>query len=142
MQAVVLAAGKSSRFWPFNRQHKSLFKIMGRPLIWYTVNNLSKEGIREIIIVQSSVKDIERELKKYPVKAKLKYVVQSKAKGTGDALSKAEKLIKEDFVVVGPHKIDLGDYLPSLLKKFKAHPGKTVLLGVKTSQPWDFGIVK
>jgi len=47
-QAVILAAGESSRFWPLNtravakggderssstQKHKSLLKIMGRPLI-------------------------------------------------------------------------------------------------------------
>jgi len=62
-QAVILAAGESSRFWPLNQKHKSLFKIMGRPLIWYTIESLKKAGIKDIIIVQGPKKDIEEELK-------------------------------------------------------------------------------
>ena len=48
-QAVILAAGESSRFWPLNQRHKSLIKIMGRPLIWYTIEGLKKAGIKEIL---------------------------------------------------------------------------------------------
>ena len=63
MQAVILAAGQSSRFWPLNQRHKSLIKIMGKPLIWYTIQGLKKAGIKETIIIQSPGKDIEEKLK-------------------------------------------------------------------------------
>ena len=142
MQAVILAAGESSRFWPFNYQHKSLFKIMGRSLIWYTIESLRKNGIKNIIVIQGIKRSIEKELKKHQFKVKIRYVVQSKPKGSGDALQQAEKLIKENFIVLGPHKIDLDNYLQLLLKKFKENPHKIILLGVKTARPWDFGILK
>ena len=142
MQAVILAAGESSRFWPFDYQHKSLFKIMGRPLIWYTIENLRKNGINDIIIVQGTNRDVEKELKGHKVKAKIKYIVQSKPKGTGNALYQTRKIIKENFIVLGPHKIDLDSYFPLLFKKFKRNPRKIVLLGGKTTQPWNFGILK
>lgn len=142
MQAVILAAGESSRFWPFNNQHKSLFRIMGRPLIWYTIEHLLKKRINNIIVVQGAKKDIEKELKKYSVRTKLRYVVQSEPKGTGNALFKARKLIKDNFILLGPHKIDLDIYFSLLFEKFKKNPNKLVLLGVKTNHPWDFGILK
>jgi len=65
MQAVILAAGESSRFWPLNYQHKSFFKIMDKPLIWYTIEGLRKAKIKEVIIVQSPKRDVEKELKNY-----------------------------------------------------------------------------
>jgi len=142
MQAVILAAGQSSRFWPFNYRHKSLYRIMGRSLIWHTIESLRRAGVRDIIVVQGSKKDIEKEVKSYSFGAKIRYVIQSKPEGTGSALSRAKKLIKENFVLLGPHKIDLGDYLPLLFKKFKKDSRKPVLLGVKTAKPWDFGILK
>jgi len=40
-QAVILAAGESTRFWPLNEKHKSLTRILGKPIIWYTLNNLA-----------------------------------------------------------------------------------------------------
>ena len=45
-----MAAGECSRFLPLNSKHKSLIKIMGKPLILYLVEALKKEGIKEIII--------------------------------------------------------------------------------------------
>ena len=63
MQAVILAAGESTRFWPLNKKHKSLFKIMGKHLICYTLESLKKAGIKEVIVVQKQKGDIENELK-------------------------------------------------------------------------------
>ena len=89
MQAVVLAAGQSSRFWPLNRRHKSLIKIMGKPLIWYTIESLRKAGINDIIIVQNPSRDIEEELKNRDLN--LKYIIQKEPKGAGNDLIQAEE---------------------------------------------------
>jgi UDP-N-acetylglucosamine diphosphorylase / glucose-1-phosphate thymidylyltransferase / UDP-N-acetylgalactosamine diphosphorylase / glucosamine-1-phosphate N-acetyltransferase / galactosamine-1-phosphate N-acetyltransferase len=137
MQAVILAAGESSRFWPLNQKHKSLIKIMGRPLIWWTIEGLKKVGIRDIIIVQGLKRDIEKESG-----VKVQYIVQPKPKGTGDAVWQAGKLLKGPFIVADPRKVDVADYLPQLIKKFRANPKKPVLLGVKTDRPEDFGMIR
>ena len=65
MQSVILAAGESSRFWPLNQKHKSLLKIMGKPIIWHTLNGLKKSGIKETIIIQGPEKDIEKNWKTF-----------------------------------------------------------------------------
>mgnify|MGYP001559649563 FL=1 len=142
MKAVVLAAGESSRFWPFNQKHKSLFQIMSKPLIWYTLEGLGKSGIKDIIVVQGPEKIVEKELKNYKTKLKINYVAQAEPNGTGNALLQAKDLIKGPFVVIGAHKIDCGEYLPLLLKKSRQTPQKIVFLGVRTSRPQDFGILK
>ncbi len=51
MQAVVIAAGESSRLWPLNKQHKSQIKISGQPLIYWTIKGLSEKGIKDIVLV-------------------------------------------------------------------------------------------
>ena len=133
-----MAAGESSRFWPLNYQNKSLFKIMGKPLIWHTVEGLRKAGIKEVIIIQGPEKDIEDGLKNYDLGDRVKYLVQETPQGMGDALMSAQKLISEPFLVVGGHKVDAGDYLSEMTKKDK----EVILLGVRTSQPWHYGILK
>ena len=143
LQAVILAAGESSRFWPLNQKHKSLIKIMGRPLIWYTINGLKKSGVKDIIVVQGPKRDVQSELKKYKFKnLKINYIVQPKPKSTGDAVWQARKLIKGPFIVVGGHKIDIKEYLPLLLKKFVQNRNEVILLGVKTDRPQDFGMIR
>jgi bifunctional UDP-N-acetylglucosamine pyrophosphorylase/glucosamine-1-phosphate N-acetyltransferase len=140
MQAVILAAGESSRFWPFNSKHKSLFKIAGKPLIWYAVQNLKEAGVNDIIIVQGQKREVEEELKNYGVEAH--FVVQEKPLGTGDAIFQAKPFIEGNFLVVGPHKLDLDKYLPELLRKSGESPEKVILTGVTTETPWDYGILK
>ena len=140
MQAIILAAGESSRFWPLNQKHKSLFKIMGRPLIWYTVDGLKKAGIKDVIIVQDSKREIEKELND----KKIKYVVQPKPKGMGDALWQARNLIKGPFAVLNAERIDAGEIIQKSKIKSQNYKSKfkSILFGQKTKNPQLFGMAK
>ncbi len=142
MQAVILAAGESSRFWPLNYQHKSLLKIMGRPLIWYTIKSLKKAGIKDIIVVQGPKKDIEEELKNYDLGVDIKYVIQPEPKGMGNALFQAKNLLQEQFFVLNAERFDGGDYIQPILKKQKSSKkAKLLLVGAKTDNPQLYGIL-
>lgn len=142
MQAIILAAGESSRFWPLNKKHKSLFKIMEKPLIWYLIEGLKRLKIKEIIIVQSSKGDIEEELKNYSLGIKIRYVIQKRPLGTGDAILQAEKFIKDDFFVLNAERVDLEEYVSLILKKRKKEKTKAILLSAPTKTPWLFGNLK
>jgi len=143
MQAIILAAGESSRFWPLNTQNKSLLKIMGKPLIWYTIESLKKAGgIKEIIIVQGPQKDIEEDLKNYDFEVEIKYVIQPEPKGMGDALFQAKAFLKEQFFVLDVTRFDAGNFLKSLLEKQKSSGANLILLGAKTDNPQIYGVFK
>ncbi len=136
MKAVILAAGESSRFWPLNFQHKSLFKIMGRPLIWYTIEGLRKIGIKEIIIVQGPNKNVERELENYQfANLKIELVVQKTPKGMGNALWQARNFLKNRFLVLNAERVDIDE----MIKNPKI---KSVLFGQKTETPELFGMFR
>ena len=141
-QAVVLAAGESSRFWPFNSTHKSLVKIMGKPIIWYTIESLKKAGVKEIILIQGPKKDVEGDLVNYNLGVDIKYVVQPEPKGMGNAVMLAEKLINGPFFVSHAHKVNAGEYAELLSDKFKETKANLVFLGGKTDKPWLYGMVK
>ena len=138
MQAVILAAGESSRFWPLNQKNKSLFKIMGRPLIWYTIESLKKAGVKNVVIVQGAKKDVEKELAQYKLGVSVKYVIQSKPKGMGNALLQAKKLLKDNFFILDVGRLDAGNYLKSA-KNIKA---PFVLFAARTKNPSLYGILK
>ncbi len=142
MQAVILAAGESSRFWPLNQRHKSLLKIMGKPLIWYTIESLKAAGIKEIIIVQGLKKDVESELRNYDLGIKVQYVIQLEPKGMGNAVMHAQNLISGPFFVLHAHKINAGDYLELMMKKNKESNAELVFLGIKTDRPWLYGMLE
>lgn len=141
-QAVILAAGDSSRFWPLNSRHKSLLKIMGKPLIWYTIEGLRRYGISDIIIIQGPEKDIESELKNYNFEIGIRFVVQNEPKGMGDAILCAEKLIKDYFLVVNPYHFKMKEILEKTLADYplKEKSIEMILFGTKTDRPWDYGI--
>jgi len=136
MQAVILAAGESSRFWPLNQRHKCLLKIMGRPLIWYTIESLKKAGVKDIIIIQGPQKEIEEGLKEYQFDIDIKYVVQPEPKGMGDAILKAESLVDGQFLVLDPYHFEIEDIL-----KLQKGKSELVLFGKETDRPWDYGIL-
>ncbi len=116
---------------------------MGKPLIWYTLDGLRGVGTKEIIIVQGPKKDLEEELKNYKFpNLNIKYVIQKKHLGTGDAILAAEKLIRGPFFVFNAEKIDCGDYFKLILEKSKKEKSKAILLSVPTETPWLFGVIK
>jgi len=140
MQAVILAAGESSRFWPLNRYNKSLIKMMGKPLIWYTIEGLKKVRIKDIVIVQGAKKDIEKELKKYNFGIKIRYIIQPKAKGMGNALWQAKNILEDQFFVLDVVRIDCAEIIKKILSK--ESKTKTILVGQKTKRPQLFGIMR
>ena len=147
MQAVILAAGESSRFWPLNSKHKSLIKIMGKPLILYLIEALKKEGIKEIIVIQGKKRDIEKELKKYGIKG-VNYLIQPKPLGSGEAILRTEKLAKDQFFVFNSERIDAREYVKPILKKSKKlnsskeNKPQLIILAGPTKTPRLFGILK
>jgi UDP-N-acetylglucosamine diphosphorylase/glucosamine-1-phosphate N-acetyltransferase len=141
MQAVILSAGESSRFWPLNQRHKSLLKIMGRPLIFYTIESLKKAGIKDIIIVQGPKKDIEEELNNSDLGVDIKYVIQPEPKGMGNAIFQARDYLKDQFFVLNAEKSDCEDCIKLILEKQKSSGANLILLGAKTDNPQLFGIL-
>jgi len=140
-QTVILAAGESSRFWPLNQRHKSLIKIMGRPLIWYTIEGLRKVGIKDIIIVQRPKRDIEEELKNYKFPdSKIRYVIQRKPEGMGNALWQTRSLIKDRFFVINAERVDGGEIIEK--SKIRNQKSKVALVGQHTNNPQLFGIMR
>ena len=140
--AVILAAGESSRFWPINSRHKSLFYLMGRPILWWNLEGTKKVGIKKVFIVQSPKREIEKELKKFKFESlRIKYLIQEKPLGSGNALWQAKNYLKEPFFVLNADVVCSGEILSSMLVKIKKEK-KPVLAGQKTKTPWLFGMMK
>lgn len=141
-QAIILAAGKSRRFWPLNKEHKSLIRIMQKPLIFYTLKGLKKIGFSEVIIIQGAKKDVEKELKGYRLGIKIKYLIQKKPKGMGNALWQARELVKNRFLVLNAERIDVDEIVQSAGYKIQDRRYKGILFGQKTKNPELFGAMR
>jgi len=82
---------------------------------------------------------VETEIKNYkPSNLKIKYVVQKKPKGMGNALWLTRNLIRDKFFVLNAERFDSKDHIK--LAKFERSP--MVLFAAYTSTPWVYGILK
>lgn len=141
MQAVIIAAGESSRFWPLNQQHKSTSYLLGKPLVYWTMKGLVENGVKDIVVVCSANSQVPEMLEKEnDLGISLRFVFQEKPLGTGNALWQAQEHITEPFFAVWPNKV-ISRRLVSDMKRQKEVNGlNTVLVGAKTQNPWDYGI--
>ncbi len=91
LTAVVLAAGIGKRFWPFTTD-KSIFPMLGEPIIFRTITKLSEVGFTRIVIVTNTVNDAEIRGLHFP-SIEIFTVVQKTPGGMGEALLAANPLI-------------------------------------------------
>ena len=99
-EALILAAGKGTRMWPLTENTpKPLLPLCGNSIIEQQILVLRKVGVTRINILighrMKEISDLLGDGKSYDVK--INYIVQSKQKGTGHAVSLAENHIKGSF---------------------------------------------
>ena len=141
-QAVILAAGISSKFWPLNKRHKACFHLMGRPLIFYCLKGIERiKKIKEVFIVQSPKRDIEECLKNFKFNFKIKFLIQKKPLGMGNALWQAKNFLKDFFFVLNGDVLNSDEILKLMVEKFKKER-KPILAGQRTKNPQIFGMMK
>ncbi len=143
MQAVILAAGRSSRFYPYNYfSHKSLIKILGKPIVIHAIESIKKSGIKNIILIVSKDSEIKKLLgngKNFGVN--IQYVVQKEPTGGGNGLLLAEKLIDGDFFLLNVSHVDFWEYKELMFKK-KSKNNKAVLLAKRQENLQKFGVLR
>ena len=144
MQAVLLAAGRSTRFWPLgNGEHKSVYTIAGRPLLLHTLHSLAKTGlIDEAFVVHAPNFSVPRIVPERIGSMKVACVQQTEPKGTGDALYCVSEHITGDFVLVWPDMVNADFFVRSLVRPAKKQGVRAAMLGAPTKAPWNFGIIR
>jgi UDP-N-acetylmuramoyl-L-alanyl-D-glutamate--2,6-diaminopimelate ligase len=91
ISAIILAAGKGTRMK--SRKPKVIHEICGRPMIAYTLENLRKAGVGEIVVVVSFRKNLVIN----KITGEVKIAVQKNPKGgTADAALSGYKMIGDN----------------------------------------------
>ena len=138
MKAVILAAGESSRFKPLSdNRHKGLTKVLGRPIIEHTIEELRNAGVDEVIVVQGPEREMEDALKG---KAE-HFVVQEEPKGMGNALRQAEHLLEDDFLVLTPYRANASQFFRPMIEKAEEEESDIVFVSTPTEEPEKYGIL-
>jgi UDP-N-acetylglucosamine diphosphorylase/glucosamine-1-phosphate N-acetyltransferase len=135
MQAVILAAGKSTRTYPITlTRPKCLVKIGNKPIIQHNLEVMAGLADEAIVVVGYMKERVMDFLGKEFLGVKITYVEQEEQLGTGHALLAAEKSIKGRFMVM------MGDdiYYRESMGNVLAH--KNGLLVQKVKDPSRFGV--
>lgn len=95
MVVLVLAGGRSERFWPL--AEKNLLPFLGKPLLFHQVEKLKKAGLEKIVVVGSSeVFSLRKSLKElFGAKA-----VLQEGEGQAAAVLSAREFLEKDSVLV------------------------------------------
>lgn len=141
MQAVILAAGASSRFYPYNQEeHKSFVTVMGKPLIEHTIEALKEAKIQEVIIVvkpNSKIKEHLGDGKRFGLS--IKYVIQQEPLGMGHGLLQAKELLQDNFFLLSGYHMEFGKFKKEMEKKQK---NNCVVLVKKSDDNLQYGAVE
>ncbi len=139
MQAVILAAGKSTRTYPLTlTRPKPLIKIGEKTLLEHNLEQL--DGLTdEVILVVGYKKDmllnfIDKIKDRY--KFKIKFVEQKEQLGTGHALLQVQELVKDKFLLM------MGDDLYSKKDIEKCMSNDYCILAKKVKDPSNFGVLE
>ena len=119
MKAIILAGGRGKRLRPITDYiPKPLIPINNIPIIEWQIKYLKKFDISEVIICSGyKTEMIESYLKKKKLGIKINFSIENKPLGTGGAIKKAGKKIKDkSFIVINGDTITNID-LKKLIKK-------------------------
>jgi glucose-1-phosphate thymidylyltransferase len=146
MKGVILSGGKGTRLAPITLDYpKQLLPVMGKPIIYYTIDYLLEAGVNEIGIVVSKETGplVEEAVLKKNFPATFKFIYQAEPLGLAHAIGLTKGFIeeKEDFVVLlGDNLFD--KKLSSLIKTFKDTDASSLVLLKEVDTPQAFGVVK
>ena len=105
MKAIILAGGRGKRLRPITDYvPKPLVPIKNTPIIEWQLKYLKKFGIDEVIICTGYKQEmIENHLNMKDIGIKIKFSIEKSPLGTGGAIKKAGKMIKDKsfFVING-----------------------------------------
>ena len=119
MKAIILAGGRGKRLRPITDYvPKSLIPIKNIPIIEWQIKYLKKFGISEVIICSGyKTEMIENYLNNKKLGIKITFSIENKSLGTGGAIKKAGKKIKDKSFLVINGDIITNINLKKLFKK-------------------------
>lgn len=136
MQAVILAAGKSTRTYPLTlTRPKPLLKAANKTLLEHNLDNLNNIVGEAIIIVGYKRGLIKKYFGNKYKNIKIKYAEQKSQLGTGNALLTAEKFVKNSFISLH------GDDIYSKKDFENALKNKYSIVVKKAENPSLFGVI-
>ncbi|MFA4996125.1 MAG: sugar phosphate nucleotidyltransferase [Patescibacteria group bacterium] len=139
--AIVLAAGKGTRMNEgiASPIPKVMFEIAGKPIIYYTVDNIKKVGINHVALAVGYKKELIEEY----LKDEVEYAVQEKQLGTGHAVMMAKELLigKSEAVIIcyGDMPLVKPETIKKLINVFESDNPTIAMISAISEDPFGYG---
>jgi len=141
ISAIILAAGKGTRFKATQGCNKVAFPLGQKPMITRSVENLLAAGIKQIVVVVGFASaSVKAALRGYPVT----YAYQAKRLGTGHAVKTGIKLISpQTSEVITLYGDDSAFYPPDLftqlIQTHQKHQAPISVITINVPSPKGLG---
>ena len=122
MKALVLAAGRGSRLGSGTEQpNKCMLRLFGKPLVQYSLENASRAGVSEIVIVVGfKAEDVINGFGVDFEGTRIQYVIQDEPRGVVHAMEVAAPAIGgEDFMLLLADEILWNPLHADMVKNFE-----------------------
>lgn len=145
MKALILAGGFGTRLRPLScTRPKLMFPIANRPVIDWTLENLSKGDVDEVVLAVNYMADIlERHIGETKYGMKIAYSHEIKPLGTAGPLRNAKDLLdgKDPFFVLNGDIISEVDY-DTIYSEHVKNGGDLTIALHKEEDPSRFGVAE
>ena len=139
MKGIILAGGSGSRLYPSTlTTNKHLLPIYDKPMIYYSLDILVKNNVKDICLITSPeyIADFEKLKKVLENVVSLTVIEQDKPNGIAESFLLSEKLIRNNKVMLVLGDTFLNGHLPK-----PADSGATIY-AKKVNDPTQYGIVE
>jgi len=139
VQAVILAAGKSTRFGTGTT--KQLAQLCGKEMVLYPVQAARQCGFHTTVVVGSQAQEVEKVVSSYD--RAVQCVLQAEQKGTGHALVCAKNLLDKEHVLVmnGDMPLITQGLLEKVVARHKEEKSSLTLCSMTLDNPGRYGRV-
>ncbi len=144
MKTFVLCGGEGTRLKPYTySMPKSMLMVGGKPILWYVISNLKKNGFSDLIFTvgykKEQIMDYFGDGKKFGVK--IEYAIEEEPKNTAGSILPYKGRVKETFVVV------MGDQLTNIdIRALLSHHKKSKAVATVALQrnkiPLEYGVAR
>jgi len=146
LKALILAGGFATRLRPLScTRPKVLFPVLNKPLLEWTIENLSKSGIKEAILAvnhQTAFHIKNSKFSRGKVKIAYSYDPPKKPLGTGGAIKHAEELLEEDIFLVVNGDIFTNINYAEIIKRHGERDAAATIALCTVKDPSRYGVAE
>ncbi len=142
---IVLTAGKGTRLWPITESMpKTLMPILGRSIVEWVTDGIAEDAEKIVVVVSDDAdgERIRQALAEKEYADKIAYAVQTRQRGTADAVLAAKPFVDAHsfFVVVNGDTFADPSFFHTVANA--ARKGDPFLMGKRVADATPYGLLK